>query len=148
MPFRGILGNTGQFSLLNHMDVQVLWYQKKSKQRNKMKSEESDKILTMLHHIKFLQEEGSLDAARDTAAWILAKNLLRASRANDLARSAHNKANIIKFCKENIANFFCYSEFVVFFQLKNGLSAVSVEFWGFWHKSWSRARDAWQTDGR
>ena len=91
---------------MNHVDVQVLRYQKKSKQRNEMKSEESDKILTMLHHIKFLQEEGSLNSPRDMAAWILAKTLLRALRADDLARSAHNKANIIKFCNENVANFF------------------------------------------
>ena len=35
----------------------------KTKKRNKI-----DKILTTLHHIKFLQEEGSLNAARDTAA--------------------------------------------------------------------------------
>ena len=95
---------------MNHADVQVLRYQKKSKQWNEMKSEESDKILTTLHHIKFLQEEGSLNAPRDMAAWILAKTLLRALRADDLARSAHNKANIIKFCKENVANFFCYNE--------------------------------------
>ena len=95
---------------MNHADVQVLRYQKKSKQRNEMKSEESDKILTMLHHIKSLQEEGSLNAPRDMAAWILAKTLLRALHADDLARSAHNKANIIKFCKENAANFFSYNE--------------------------------------
>ena len=95
---------------MNHADVQVLRYQKKSKQRKEIKSEESDKILTMLHHIKFLQEEGSLNAARDTAAWILAKILLRASRADDLAQSAHNKTNIIEFCKWNVANFFCYNE--------------------------------------
>ena len=71
-----------------------------------MKSEESDKILTTLYHIKFLQEEGSLNAPRDKDAWISAKTLLRALRADDLARSAHNKANIIKFCKKNVANFF------------------------------------------
>ena len=53
---------------MNHADVQVLQYQKKSKQRNEMKSEESDKILTTLHHIKFLREEGSLNAPRDMAA--------------------------------------------------------------------------------
>ena len=118
-----------------------------------MKSEESDKILTTLRHIKFLQEEGSLNAPRDMAAWISAKTLLRALRADDLTWRAHNKANIIKFSKENVANFFCYNEGLItklrgFFQLKNGLSAVSIEFWGFWHKSWSRAHDAWETDGR
>ena len=53
---------------MNHVDVQVLWYQKKSKQRKEIKLEESDKILTTLHHIKFLQEEGSLNAARDMVA--------------------------------------------------------------------------------
>ena len=74
-----------------------------------MKSEESDKILTTLRHIKFLQEEGSLNAPRDMAAWILAKTLLRALRADDLARNAHNKANIITFCRENVANFFGYN---------------------------------------
>ena len=53
---------------MNHADVQVLRYQKKSKQRKEIKLEESDKILTTQHHIKFLLEEGSLNAARDTAA--------------------------------------------------------------------------------
>ena len=53
---------------MNHADVQVLQYQKKSKQRKEIKSEESDKILTMLDHIIFFQEEGSLNAPRDMAA--------------------------------------------------------------------------------